>query len=142
MGSFGLQIRNLHAKLYIFTCSNRIFMKFSKSGLGCAYFSGFKRFVYNWHWIHVINFLEATVKRSDENQYRSWGYCTYEVPWNDHSFKFTIFYSKILGDWNRRIFFGQGKCPKWIESAGVRPAGPFYPPGAPQKSWPTFRKAN
>ena len=60
----------------------------------------------------MIHFLEATVKRSEENQYRSWGYCTYEVPWNDHSLKFTIFYSKILGDWNRKIFSDKVNVPR------------------------------
>ena len=36
--------------------------------------------------------MEAKFERSDENQYGSWGYRTYEVPWNDHSYKFTISY--------------------------------------------------
>ena len=48
LGEFGLQIRNLHAKIYIMTCSNHIFMIFSKSGLqstlGCTHFSGFTCF--------------------------------------------------------------------------------------------------
>ena len=66
----------------------------------------------------MIHFLEATVKRSEENQYRSWGYCTYEVQWNDHSFKITIFYSKILGEWNRRFFSGGILEASWTVASG------------------------
>ena len=82
----------------------------------------------------MIHFLEATVKRSEENQYRSWGYCTYEVQWNDHSLKFTIFYSKILGDWNRRIFSDKVSVPRphgfpW----GPRVGAPWSPGWGPME---------
>ena len=80
----------------------------------------------------MIYFLEATVKRSDENQYRSWGYCTYEVPWNDHSFKITIFYSKILGDWNRRIFSDKVSVQVPMGSQGWGPMEPRVGPHGAQ----------
>ena len=39
-----------------------------------------------------------------------------------------LFFSKILGDWNRRISFGQGKCPAASQPAGWLASQQKVPP--------------